>query len=341
MAAKSETFDSNMARAVLPRRSEGAHKWGVGGVFFIAGAPQYAGAVALSARAAGRSGAGIVTLALPRQLMGIIQTIVPEATMLPLPDTDSAAGARRAIESMTERAEHSKAYVIGPGLGDDDSVKTLLATIFGVSVQSSLSSPGLGFAVRQPEATTSRAVDHSASVWANGSLVTHHASELPDRPTVLDADGLNWLSEQDDWPSLLKGRTVVLTPHPGELAKLMGESVEELVADPVATAIAAARKAGQVVVFKYGHTVVTDGTRTLVAELAPTALATAGSGDVLAGSIGAFLAQGLAPLDAAALAVYVGARAATARAERFGDLGVVAGDLPDAIAEVLAELGRE
>lgn len=328
MAAKSETFDSRMARSVLPRRSEGAHKWGVGGVFFIAGAPQYAGAVALSARSAGRSGAGIVTLALPRQLMGIIQTIVPEATMLPLADTESVAGARRAIESMTERAEHSKAYVIGPGLGDDDNVKTLLATIFGVSVRSSTSSPGLGFAIRQSESTTSRTTNPPTG-------------ELPDRPMVLDADGLNWLSEQDDWPSLLKGRTVVLTPHPGELSKLTGKPVEELIGDPVATAVAAAKQAGQVVVFKYGHTVVSDGSRTLVAELAPTALATAGSGDVLSGSIGAFLAQGLAPMDAAALAVHVGARAATVRAERFGDLGVVASDLPDAIAEVLAELGRK
>ena len=328
MASKTETFDGKMAQAVLPLRSEGAHKWGVGGVFFIAGAPQYAGAVALSARAAGRSGAGIVTLALPRQLMGVIQTIVPEATMLPLADTDSVAGARRAIESMTERAERSKAYVIGPGLGDDDSVKTLLATIFGVSVHASSSAAALGFAVRPSESTGARHGDPSSV-------------GLPERPMVLDADGLNWLSEQDDWPALLKGRTVVLTPHPGELSRLMGQPVKELTKDPVASAVAAAKKAGQVVVFKYGHTVVTDGSRTLVADQAPTSLATAGSGDVLAGSIGAFLAQGLSPLDAAALAVHVGARAATLRAERFGDLGVVASDLPDAIAEVLAELGRK
>lgn len=328
MATKTETFDGRMARAVLPHREEGAHKWGVGGVFFLAGAPQYAGSVALGARAAGRSGAGIVTLALPRQLMGIVQTIVPEATMLPLADTDSAAGARRAIESMTERAEHSKAYVIGPGLGDDDNVKTLLAAIFNVTAAAASTSQSLGFSVRKADATASRTSDASST-------------ELPDWPIVLDADGLNWLSEQDDWPSLLTKRTVVLTPHPGELSLLMGKPVEELTKDPVAAAVAAAKRAGQVVVFKYGHTVVTDGSRVLVAESAPTSLATAGSGDVLAGSIGAFLAQGLPPLDAAALAVYVGSRAAILRAERFGDLGVVASDLPDAIGEILAELGRK
>lgn len=327
MAVKSETFDRKMAKAVLPVRKEGAHKWGVGGVFFLAGAPQYAGAVALSARAAGRSGAGIVTLAVPRQLMGIVQTIVPEATMLPLADTDSVASARRAIESMTERAERSKSYVIGPGLGDDDNVKTLLSAIFGVTTPAASASAALGFAVRKSEVSSGRTIDHGEA-------------GLPDRPTVLDADGLNWLAEQDDWPALLTGRTVVLTPHPGELSRLTGQPVDALTKDPVSAAVAAAQRAGQVVVFKYGHTVVTDGKRVVVAESAPVSLATAGSGDVLAGSIGAFLAQGLAPIDAAALAVYVGGRGATLRAERFSDLGVVASDLPDAIGEVLADLAR-
>ncbi|CAA9561060.1 MAG: NAD(P)H-hydrate epimerase / ADP-dependent (S)-NAD(P)H-hydrate dehydratase [uncultured Thermomicrobiales bacterium] len=326
MARTVETIDQKMAKSVLPRRTEGAHKWGVGGVFFIAGAPQYAGAVALSARAAGRSGAGIVTLAVPRQLMGIVQTIVPEATMLPIADTDTVAGARRAIESMTERAERSRAYVIGPGLGDDDSVKTLLATIFGVAGQTASGNASLGFAVRQPESQPVRSGDS--------------ATELPDHPMVLDADALNWLAGQDDWPALLGRRTAVLTPHPGELARLLDRPVEAITDDPVASAVEAATRTKQVVVLKHGHTVVTDGERVLVAERAPTALATAGSGDVLAGSIGAFLAQGLPPIDAAALAVYAGSAAADRIAERFGDLGVVASDLPDAIAEILAELGR-
>jgi NAD(P)H-hydrate epimerase len=163
---------------------------------------------------------------------------------------------------------------------------------------------------------------------------------MPDLPIVLDADGLNWLADQQDWPTLLAGRKVVLTPHPGEAARLLDEPAEDVTKDPVATAVCLARKAGQVVVFKTGHTVVSDGTRSLVADRAPLSLATAGTGDVLAGSIGAFLAQGVPALEAAALAVHIGGRAAERRAERFGDLGVIASDLPDAIAEVLAELAR-
>ncbi|HEV2527870.1 MAG TPA: ADP/ATP-dependent (S)-NAD(P)H-hydrate dehydratase [Thermomicrobiales bacterium] len=327
MSVKHVTFTEKEARAVLPTRSEGAHKWGVGGVFFIAGAPQYVGAVAMSARSAGRSGAGIVTLAVPRQIMGTIQAIVPEATMLPLGETESSGGARRAIEAMRERAEKSKALVIGPGLGDDENVTSLLAAIFGRSKATTATSAPLGFGGRTTSSTSGGSGDTGGPA-------------LPDLPMVLDADALNWLAGQDDWLSLLQNRTAVLTPHPGEMSRLLGEPVDDLTKDPVATARKAARKANQVVVFKYGHTVVSDGTRALVAEHAPTSLATAGSGDVLAGSIGAFLAQGVPALEAAALAVHVGSRAAARRAERFGDLGVVASDLPDAIAEVLAELAK-
>jgi ADP-dependent NAD(P)H-hydrate dehydratase / NAD(P)H-hydrate epimerase len=326
MSVKPVTFDDKTARGLLPKRAEGAHKWGVGGVFFIAGAPQYVGAVALSARAAGRSGAGIVTLAVPRQIMGALQAIVPEATMLPLGETESASGARRAIESMQERAGKSRAYVIGPGLGDDESVRSLLAAVFGRAAVAATTTAALGFSVRRAETAPATA--------------EHRGPELPDLPMVIDADALNWLAGQDDWPSLLQGRTAVLTPHPGELARLMGEEVDALTADPAAAALRAARKAGQVVVFKYGHTAVSDGTRVVLAQHAPVALATAGSGDVLAGSIGALLAQGLDPMGAATLAVHAGSIAAGRVAERFGDLGVVASDLPDALGEALAALGR-
>jgi NAD(P)H-hydrate repair Nnr-like enzyme with NAD(P)H-hydrate dehydratase domain len=89
---------------------------------------------------------------------------------------------------------------------------------------------------------------------------------------------------------------------------------------------------------KYGYSVVTDGTAVLVADDAPTSLATAGTGDVLAGTIGAFLTQGLAPLQAAGLALYAGARAARRVEQRVGTLGLVASDLPIAIAETLCWL---
>jgi NAD(P)H-hydrate epimerase len=91
-------------------------------------------------------------------------------------------------------------------------------------------------------------------------------------------------------------------------------------------------------VLKGAPTIIAEPNGELMATETTPALATAGSGDVMSGSIGAFLAQGLAPLDAAALAAFVGERAAERLSRRLGTLGVVAGDLPAAIAEELGAL---
>jgi NAD(P)H-hydrate epimerase len=122
------------------------------------------------------------------------------------------------------------------------------------------------------------------------------------------------------------------------MARLLDRDAAEIIAAPIDVAKEAATRWGQVVVLKYGYTVATDGTTALIADDAPVSLATAGTGDVFAGTIGAFLAQGLAPLDAAGLALFVGPRAARLVERRTGRLGLVAGDLPFALAEVLAYL---
>jgi len=114
--------------------------------------------------------------------------------------------------------------------------------------------------------------------------------------------------------------------------------VEEITADPLAIAREAAERWNQVVVLKGGPAVVSDGTTTLIADRASAALATAGSGDVLAGTIGALVAQTGSLLNAALIGVYVGPRAAERVVSRFGVQGVLASDLPDAIAEELQRL---
>lgn len=313
--------DDALARDLLPRRSFGAHKWGVGGVVIVAGSPGYYGAPMLSAMAAGRAGAGIVNLAVPRQLVGAIAIGVPEAAFVPLPETESLTGARRAVETIKERLERAKAIVIGPGLGQDEAVDQLMrAIVGGGGVQSSI-----GFGIRG---------SNGAGADGEGLLTS------TERPAVIDADGLNWLAKQDEWWRVLPEGRVVLTPHVGEMARLTGESAEAIAADPLTVAKDAATKWKQVVVLKYGYSIATDGKQSMVAGDAPTSLATAGTGDVLAGTIGAFLAQGLEPLGAAGLALHVGSKAARRVEERFGTLGLVASDLPAAIAEELAALER-
>lgn len=317
------TIDREYALRVLPRRAFGAHKWGVGGLVIVAGAPGFAGAAILSAMAAGRAGAGIMNVAAPRSLAGAVVVHVPEAATIPLPEGE-AAGNRRALDLLETKLDKSAALLVGPGLGEDESADALMGVLFGGKAARTRIGFGFGASSATAESGSGQGIAHDAG-----------------KPMVIDADALNWLAKQPDWTALLPPGTAILTPHVGEMGRLLGKESADLVADPLATVRDAAKAWGQVVVFKYGYTAVSDGERTLVAEDAPASLATAGAGDVLAGTIGAFLAQGLTPLDAGALAIYVGMRAARRVEERVGTLGLVAGDLPLAIAEELAALERE
>jgi ADP-dependent NAD(P)H-hydrate dehydratase / NAD(P)H-hydrate epimerase len=318
-----EIISLSWAVSVLPRRKAGAHKWSVGGVVIVAGSPPFAGAAALCCAGAGRSGAGIISAALPRSIAPVVVGLVPEATVVILPEGESNSVATRAGEVIGERLERSAAVVVGPGLGDDAATAALLATLFGFT--RARGSIGFGTTQAGPDAA-----GLEGSIAAAG------------KPVVIDADALNWLAQQDGWWERVTPELMVLTPHAGEMARLVGVDVDEIVANPEVFARDAAMRWQQTVVLKGGRTVIASSEGALRAVDAPPSLATAGSGDVLSGSIGALLAQGLSGPDAAALGVYVGSRAAERVSAQYGTLGVVAGDLPNAIAaelRALEELG--
>jgi hydroxyethylthiazole kinase-like uncharacterized protein yjeF len=155
-------------------------------------------------------------------------------------------------------------------------------------------------------------------------------------PLVLDADGLNaWAGKMDDFPR--RTAPTVLTPHPGEMARLTGQKAAEIQADRMEAAWALARRIEAVVVLKGAHTVTADpfgGVR--VNPTGNPALATGGTGDVLAGMVGAYLAQGLAAPDAGALAAYLHGLAADRWVAAHGPSGLgaeaLAALIPDAAA---------
>jgi NAD(P)H-hydrate epimerase len=150
-------------------------------------------------------------------------------------------------------------------------------------------------------------------------------------PLLVDADGLNAhageleLLHERDAPT-------VLTPHAGELGRLLGLASKEVEAERLACARAAAQRANAVVVLKGDDTIVAqpDGP-VAVSRGATPALATAGTGDVLSGVIGAYLAKGLGPFEAAAAGVLAHARAGQRAAERRGADHTIAGDVIDAL----------
>jgi NAD(P)H-hydrate epimerase len=165
-----------------------------------------------------------------------------------------------------------------------------------------------------------------------------------DKPIVIDADGLNILSGMKRWPTFLKARAV-LTPHPGEMArlgKLIGrKEVPSDEAGRIDIAAEAARDFGQVVVLKGERTVVADGKRVYVNTTGNSTLSKAGTGDVLSGILGTLLAQELDGFDAACLAVHIHGRAGEIAGERVGMRCALAREVVDAIAGAVAEMEGE
>lgn len=148
------------------------------------------------------------------------------------------------------------------------------------------------------------------------------------RPMVIDADALNALATTPRWWHSARA-PLVLTPHPGEFARLTGAELTPDDDEARAVAVSdAAVRFGKVVILKGARTVVASPDRDVLrSDVATPALATAGSGDVLAGAVGAFLAGGLEPLEAATIAVAVHGAAGLLAEERIGRAGVMAGEI--------------
>lgn len=291
-------LDDEIVAGLLPKRPPRGHKGTFGKLLVIAGSLDYAGAALLVGRAAGRAGAGLVTLAVPESLQPLFAAKVVEAITMSLPEDDvEEVDPEPALARILDH-QHD-AIVVGPGLR-----------------------PGL--------ATTELV-----------RLLLSASSEADPTPIVLDAEALRSLATMDRWWETVH-RPTVLTPHAGEFARLRAGSGLDPAADGDLTddddaRVAAARDAAGtwkgVVVLKGARTVIAapDGA-VAVAPFENPALASGGTGDVLAGSIGSLLAQGVDPFAAARLGVYLHGTAGDSVRERLGDAGLLASDLPDGMA---------
>ncbi|MCE7989841.1 MAG: NAD(P)H-hydrate dehydratase [Caldilinea sp. CFX5] len=171
------------------------------------------------------------------------------------------------------------------------------------------------------------------------SFVRTLLETLPDLPgVVIDADGLNCLAKQEKWPALLPSRSV-LTPHAAELGRLADLSVAEVVKQRWRLALEKAAAWNTVLLAKGPYTVIADPTGWLaVLPVATAALATAGTGDVLAGAIAGLLAQGLDPFRAACVGAWLHGAAGLRCADAMGNSGVLASDLLPQVPLLLKNL---
>lgn len=258
IAPSSQVLENTLVRTCLPQRSKHSHKGTHGHVLLIAGSHEMRGAPVLAAQGALRSGAGMVSMALPRGIMSSVSARITEAVMWEWPE-ESGRFSRTLPLGWQERLTKFSCLAIGPGIGVWDEGKEWLQEI-----------------------------------------VTGYTGSL-----ILDADGLNLLAA---YPEMLKERkgSTVITPHPGEMARLAGISVREVERKRREIAGQFARDHQVIVVLKGTHTLIAcpDGSLYLNPTGSP-AMAKGGSGDVLTGIIASFIAQGKSAKEAALAGVFI------------------------------------
>ena len=293
-----ELATADLARSLLPPRPPDGHKGTFGTALIAAGSIRYWGAPALAARGAFRGGAGLVTLAVPQRLRPALAGQFPEATYPAItdPDTLGVATANLLLGSLASYG----ALLVGPGLGEAASFMTAL-------------------------------LDGLRSTAEGGLL----ADDVPAPPLVVDADGLNLLAQMPDWPTRLPPNTI-LTPHPGEMARLVGRPLAAVRDEErVELARESAAAWGHVVLLKGAYTVIAaPGGQATLLPFANPLLAVAGSGDVLSGIIVSLLAQGVKPYEAAVLGGYLHGAAGQLAADYWGNAGLLASELADWVSHV-------
>ncbi len=290
---RKEMLTGELVNTLVPHRPLNSNKGTFGKVMLLCGSPAYPGSAYLAGTAAGRIGTGLVTLAVTEQMLPIYAGAFHEATFALLPAEDAGSFAR--ADALIHSLEGYRALLMGPGLGQSPYIREVILEIL------------------------------------------ESLRSMPDdkRPhLVIDADGLNNLSALEQWWTLLPPGTVI-TPHPGEMSRLCkGLKVSGGGIDRLDLARSKSHEWQVTLVLKGACTIIANpDERIRINWLANPALATAGTGDVLAGMVVGLLAQKLDPFDAASAAVYLHTAASELVSARIGPSGLLASDL-------LAEIPR-
>ncbi len=301
------TYTGTDSRVLVPRRKDG-NKGTFGKVLVIAGCGTIAGAALLAAKSVLRVGSGMVKVVTAKENRDALLQYVPEAMLLTYPGAgechDEAAlnGDPELADGLRKAEAWADCILIGPGIGTDSRAYELLR-----------------FALLQSR-----------------------------RPLIIDADGLNLLAEHGELKKAVadcgdRGRTVILTPHLGEFARLYGCSVSEAGEHLTEYPDGLADSLRCIVVCKDARTVVTRGkdAQSYVNTTGNSGMATAGSGDVLAGMIAGLTAQGMSGVDAAAGGVYLHGVAGDLAAAQETQVSMTASDIIEHIRDAVILQERE
>lgn len=275
--------------SLMPKRTDESNKGTYGRLLCVCGSVGMCGAAYLAAKAAYRTGAGLVEILTVKENLIPLQGSLPEAIISVYDGNDPD------LDAVLTSVERADAIVIGCGLGRSDGARKILGTV-----------------LRNTET-----------------------------PCVLDADALNIISANQALKKYLKGK--IITPHPAEFSRLTGISTEEILKNAETLSLDFAQKHSTVCLIKRHETVVSDGSeRVYVNKSGNSGMATAGSGDVLAGIIGGILAQNknsdLSLFEAACLGTYIHGLCGDIAAEALGEYSLMASDIIDSLRKVLKSI---
>lgn len=292
IASSLQSIDCAEIQRLLPPRRKNTNKGDFGKALLVCGSFGMAGAAALAALAAVRSGAGLTRVAVPESVAAPLAAKFNEPVLCPLDETADGTLSLAAAPKIRQLVQKSTAVLAGCGLGAGMDVEALIKII----------------------------LEYAAC------------------PVVLDADGINALSGRID---IIKQAKVplILTPHPGEMARLLGTSIEEVESARVECASGFARENGVVLVLKGAHTIVAvPGEEIYVNLTGNPGMAKGGSGDMLAGMIVSFLAQGLDAGDAAKAGVYLHGLAGDRAAAKLSQRGMIPTDMISELPALFHEI---
>lgn len=292
--------ENDIREGIMPRREDG-NKGTFGKVLVIAGSPCMAGAAVFAAKSALRLGAGMVKVLTERSNREILQIGVPEAILTVYDNITSDEEYDILLEQVWQNLAWADSCIIGPGLSQTETAKTLLESVVSYMIDQD---PG-----------------------------QKHCKRF-----VFDADALNLLAKDQKLQEKLEKQQdceVIYTPHLMEFSRLSGIAVSELKTDLVGSVLHFAQEKRGIYVCKDARTVVCYNQKAILNRTGNSALATAGSGDCLAGIIGSFLAQGYEADKAAAFGVYVHGLAGENAGDRLGKAATMASDLVDSIGIVM------
>lgn len=277
---------------LIPLRQKYSHKGNYGHVLIVAGSKGKTGAALMAAKACLRVGAGLVTLGVPESLSDVFQSRVSEEMTLFLPDRGDGTLSQKAIKIIIDFLnDKATTLAIGPGIGVSSDTKKIIENLIK-------------------------------------NLTV---------PMVIDADGINSLTGERT--ILMKAKSpIILTPHPGEMSRLLSKwgkiniSANDIEKDRINIALSFSKQTGVCLVLKGVPTIIAEPNgRVYINSTGNPGMASAGTGDVLTGMITGFLSQGLLPINASILGVYMHGFAGDIVASEKGEHSLIATDIIEAI----------